>query len=340
MNILVVGKKYVESFALHVSETFVDMGHNVIHFNPGINSQISKSVLRFRINQLIIILFSLFEQTKIGRLYEQRRLKNILNKNEIELVVCCNDFLFPNQISWIKDNYKCKIVLWFPDAVSQFKKGMFLDSHFDFLFFKDLFIVDILKNELGLNAYYLPECCNPKYHKKILLSELDLRKYECDISTAGNMHTARARLFKKLNKYKVKLWGNPAPIWMDTKGLDNMIQNHFVSNHEKSKAFIASKIVVNNFYPSEILGSNARLFEVAATGSFQICSYRDSLNELYEIDKEIVTFKTPNELFSKIDFYLEADELRKEIADRAYEKTLTQHTYEIRLTKMLEIVFS
>jgi len=297
MNILVVGKKYEESFAVHISETFVNRGQNVIHFDPGINFQIYKSTLKFRINQIFLIFFGLFEQTKFGRLYQQRRLKNLLNKKAIDLVVCCNDFLFPNQIRWIKDKYKCKLVLWFPDAVSQFKKGMFLDSHFDFLFFKDHFIVDILNNELGLNAHYLPECCNPKYHKKIILSEVDLIKYECDITTAGNMHTARSRLFKKLNKYNVKLWGNPAPIWMDTKSLDNMIQNHFVSNHEKSKAFIASKIVVNNFYPSEIQGSNARLFEVAATGSFQICSHRDSLNELYEIGKETIIFKNPKNFF-------------------------------------------
>jgi spore maturation protein CgeB len=239
----------------------------------------------------------------------------------------------------LKERFEAQIVLWFPDAISNFRKAMFLNAKYDILFFKDLQIVKTLRNEYNLNAYYLPECCNPKYHKKVSLSKEDVAKYECDITTAGNMHTARAALFKNLGNYNVKIWGNPAPLWMDTEGLESMIQNQFVSNEVKSKAFLASKIVLNNFYPSEIQSANARLFEVAATGSFQICSHRDALSELYEIDKEIITYKTLDELFFKIDFYLNKNQLRNEIAERAYNRTIIEHTYQIRLTKLLTIVF-
>jgi spore maturation protein CgeB len=338
MNILVVGRKYTESFGMHISETSEYLGHNVYVYEPGIKAQQAKHPLQHKILQAKGQLFNLYKQTSWGRENEVNRLRKFLNGLELDLVICCHDFLSPIQVKWLKNNYNCKVVLWFPDAISNFGKAMFLDAEYDALFFKEPFVVEVLINEFGKNAHYLPECCNPFRHKKIDINEVDFIKYNCEITTAGNMHTARSAFFKNLQNYDVKIWGNPAPAWMDTNGIKSMIQNHFVSNEEKSKAFSCSKIVLNTMHPTEIFGVNVRLFEIAATGSFQICNYRKSINDLFVIDDEIVTFDTINELYEKIQFYINNSDLRSKIALNAYNRVIKDHTYEKRLKRMFEIL--
>jgi spore maturation protein CgeB len=338
MQILVVGRKYTESFAMHISETLTMMGHNVVVFEPGVKTGQAKTPLHHTIIQVRTQLLHLFQQTKIGQKRENKRLFETTKNTDIDLVISCHDFLTPKQVKLLKEYHKCKVVMWFPDHISGFGKSMFLNADYDALFFKEPLIVEVLTRELGINAFYLPECCNPYRHVNIEINEEDKRKYGCDISTAGNMHTARAAFFKQIKEYDIKIWGNPAPNWMDVEEINHMIQNHFVSNEEKSRAFKASKIVLNNLYPSEIEGVNVRLFEVAATGSFQICSYRKSIDNLYVNDEEIVTFKTISELKDKIDFYLVNEERRKFIALNAYKRTIAEHTYEKRLMQIFNFL--
>lgn len=320
---------------MHIAETFEAMGHNVLVFEPGIKTQQATNPLHHRYIQVKTQLHHLYKQSSWGRQQEEARLKIFLKDFNPAFVLSCHDFLTPTQLHWLKSKFDCKTALWFPDAISNFGKAMFLDAAYDALFFKEPFVVDILKRELQKNAFYLPECCNPIYHNKVSFNAEDAAKYACDITTAGNMHTARAAFFKLLEGYDVKIWGNPAPAWMDTTGIKQMIQNHFVSNTEKSKAFACSKIVINTMHPTEIEAVNVRLFEIAATGSFQICNYRKSLEELYTIGEEIVVFKTVEELKELIAFYLERPDLRKQIAENAHQKTMQLHTYKNRLEKML-----
>jgi len=340
MNIIIIGRKHKESFALHILETLINMGHTSSIYEPGFETQLTNSPLKFKIFQIKSKLYNIYSQTFLGKKHEQNKLKLFFKGKKIDLVLSCHDFLTPYDVKWMKDNFNCKVALWFPDAVSNFGKAMFLDSGYDFLFFKEPFIVDILKRELGKNAFYLPECCNPLKHKKIILNDNDHLIYDCDITTAGNLHTARSTFFKNLQDYDIKIWGNPAPTWMNTNGIKKMIQNKFVSNDDKSKAFIASKIVLNTFHPTEIYGVNVRLFEVAATSSFQICNYRKGIEDLYKIDEEIVIYNTLDELKLKIDYYLNNPDLRENISNKAYERTILEHTYEKRLKELLKIIFN
>jgi spore maturation protein CgeB len=91
------------------------------------------------------------------------------------------------------------------------------------------------------------------------------------------------------------------------------------------------------FY-SEVEGVNCTLFEAAGCGAFQISDWKPSLPELFEPEREVVTFRTRQELKAKVDYYLAHPAERQEIADRAYARAHREHTYEKRLEKMLEIL--
>jgi len=338
MNILVVGRRHPESFAVHIADTLNYIGYNALIFDPIFEISLSKNPFQQKLQKVRANLFSLYLQTNYGRESHFNKFKKFLEGKKVDLVISCHDFLTPAQVQWVKKHYLSKVVLWFPDAISNFGKAMFLDSDYDALFFKEPFVVEVLKNEYNKNAYYLPECCNPFKHNKINVTKDDLMTYGCELTTAGNMHTARSAFFKNLVEYDVKIWGTSAPSWLDARSVKHMIQNHFVINEEKSKAFACSKIVINTMHPTEIYGANVRLFEIAATGSFQLCNYRSALDDLYEIDEELIVFKTLDEFHEKARFYLKNESLRKQIGEKAYIRTMKDHTYEKRLNLMLKLL--
>lgn len=337
MKILIVGKFYTEGFAQHIAETFLDMGHQVQLYEPGLAYNPTNNLVTLNIRKGISALHEIYTRTQFYNKRVKNKLLSQIN-NSIDFTVVCHDFLTPEQVEGIRLKTGSPIVLWFPDHIGAFGKSMFLNAPYDFLFFKDPYIVSTLKNDLNKSAYYLPECCNPRHHKKVQLSEADWEKYGCDISTAGNLHPNRIALFEQLSGYEIKIWGNPAPQWAITRNVNSYIKNEFVANEEKSKSFLASKIVINNLQPAEVIGVNVRTFEIAATGAFQLINWRSGLSQLYS-SEEMVSFKTIPELRELIDYYLNDNEKRLLIAEKAWERTHNEHTYQKRLQLMLDTVF-
>ena len=342
MNIAIIGKFYTEGFGLHIEEALINLGHNVIRIDPEIEF-LQYNFLGKRIKN---INKTLYQQVlhKIPAV-RNRKSKDIYNSykiNKIDFTIVTHDFLTKQEIDTIKKINPSPIVLWFPDAISNFQKSMFFIAGYDYLFFVDKYIVEKLKAEFNLNIHYLPQCCNPNKHNKVELIDQDITTYSCDITNAGNLYPSRAALYKHLLNYNVKMWGSPPAIWLKLPELDKIIMNKSVHNKEKSKAFMAAKIVLNNLHPAVINGVNKRTFEIPACGGFQITSHRDAVNELFEVGKEIVTYTDLNDLKYKIDYYLnpENEFERKQITEAGYQKAIQEHSYEKRLLKLLNTVFN
>jgi spore maturation protein CgeB len=77
-------------------------------------------------------------------------------------------------------------------------------------------------------------------------------------------------------------------------------------------------------------GVNQRVFDVPATGAFLLTDHKDALWELFAPD-EIVTFRTIEEAREKLAFYVKYPGTRRQVATRARERVLAQHTYGHRL---------
>jgi len=339
MNILIVGNFYTEAFGQHVAETLEDMQHTVFRFEPGIkfkhNSVFGKrwNTIRQSIYNEILIKVNTFDT------FEKRPLFKIVKENEIDLTIVLKDYLNPKQLSLLKNYTSAPVILWFPDAIINFNRSMFLIAGYDALFFHDKYIVKELVSNYNLNTYYLPQGCYPKYHYKIKMTSNDNKIYGCDISNVGNMYPARIALFNQLTKYNIKIWGNLPPIWADNKKINLMLQGKYVRLEEKIKAFNGAKIVLNNLHPAEINGVNKRTFEATGCGAFLMVNYRPALEELYDIGKEVVAYHNFDDMIEKIDYYLTHEEERQKIAEAGYKRTHKDHTLEKRLNKLFKIVF-
>lgn len=331
MNILVVGLFMNDSFGLHIFETLAQMGHNTSKFSVEPNTYIYKGKVDYFFKKAVRKIHNILNEFSFYRNFFFKKL--YLNINDIDLVIVTHDFLLPDQIDKIRlINPRIKIVLWFPDAISMIGKQYFLVSDYDILFFKDKFIVEKINTYTSLKAYYLPECFNPSY-----IVESDNLVQDIDVSIIGNFHSWRVAALDILKNFNIVFYGVNSPLWLNNSWMNFIKRNKPVYNYEKSKIILRSKININNLHLAEINGGNARLFEICGSGGFLICSYSEAIEEMYKDGCEIVMYKNKFELYDKVSFYLNNPIERFEIARNAKIRSINEHTYEHRLSKLLKI---
>ena len=109
---------------------------------------------------------------------------------------------------------------------------------------------------------------------------------------------------------------------------------------EVLKVYYSSKINLNITLRSIVSGVPARVFDIMSVGGFVMSNWQEEIPELFVEDKEIVTYKTPEELIDKADYYLRHENERIRIGVNGYRKVKAQHTYEQRLAKIISILYS
>lgn len=330
MRILISGRIYPDSFARNIAVAVEDMGHSVVTVDPW--------PVRRRLGYAGEILgeYLMRALPAFGR-RRQRALARAAEEFQPDLVLISHGTLDPEVVREVRKVTPAKVAAWYPDSLANLGRQYLLASDLDAWFFKDPYMVDLFRAKLGLNAHYLPEACNPRWHRRVDLTDEDRRKYGCDLTSDCGMYYYRARILESLAGYDLKLWGTGFPFWLNSP-LRARYTDQYVAELEKAKAFNAARIVLNTMCVGEIESVNCRLFEAAGCGAFQIADWKPGLPELFEPEREIVTFRTREELREKVDYYLARPEERQEIADRAYARAHREHTYEIRLQRMFEIL--
>jgi len=106
---------------------------------------------------------------------------------------------------------------------------------------------------------------------------------------------------------------------------------------EKIRAVLAAKICLSTSHYAEVQSANARIFEIAGIGGFQVAD-APGVPEFFEPGTEIVTFKGPRQLRDVIHHYLARPEERDEIARRGQLRAHRDHTFAKRLTQLLTVI--
>lgn len=85
-------------------------------------------------------------------------------------------------------------------------------------------------------------------------------------------------------------------------------------------------------------GLNIRHFEITAYGGFMLTYWTPELSSCFEIGAECDAFRNEAELLEKIGYYLEHSKTRREIAAAGQRRTLSQHLYSHRITRLVELL--
>lgn len=84
--------------------------------------------------------------------------------------------------------------------------------------------------------------------------------------------------------------------------------------------------------------NNLRLFEATGVGTCLITDWKPNLSELFELEREVVTYRSAAECIEKTRYYLNHEAERLAIARAGQRRTLRDHTYQARMARLLEIL--
>lgn len=73
-------------------------------------------------------------------------------------------------------------------------------------------------------------------------------------------------------------------------------------------------------------------------GAMLITDWKANLQDLFEVGKEVVAYRSTEECVERIRYYLEHDGQRAVIAEAGKARTLRDHTYRKRMQEFVEIV--
>ena len=107
-----------------------------------------------------------------------------------------------------------------------------------------------------------------------------------------------------------------------------------------SLVYAGSKINLNITLKGIEGGTPLRILDIMSAGGFVMTTYCEETAELFEEDREIVMFRSPEELVEKVDYYLTHDRERKQIARRGYEKVMKCYTYEKKMGELIDWIES
>ncbi|MDP3683665.1 MAG: glycosyltransferase [Ignavibacteria bacterium] len=108
---------------------------------------------------------------------------------------------------------------------------------------------------------------------------------------------------------------------------------------EMLKVLSHSKIGFNSH--GEIAGdyaANVRLFEVTGAGSCLITDWKKNLDNFFDIDKEVVAYKSTEECIEKVQWLINHPKERNEIAKAGQKRTLRDHTFKQRAERLNSII--
>lgn len=254
-------------------------------------------------------------------------------------------FITPNTILEIK-KYS-KIFSWYPDYVlfpktssDYFMNSIPLyDAHFSFNFAN----VDALKNMGAKKSFFLPCGADELCHGKIYDQVYNNNYYDAEIIFIGTY--ADEKRYEYLEKlccdgYKIKIYGNG---WDKCPGSSCLQKSGAVRFeekccHEMSQVLTRSKIALSFVREHNEETLACRSFEIPASGTFMLHQRTSKIGEYFKEGEEADFFGSYEELKSKIDFYLQHDDLRRRIARSGMERVMKKGGLMIdRMRTMVEI---
>jgi glycosyltransferase involved in cell wall biosynthesis len=184
---------------------------------------------------------------------------------------------------------------------------------YDYVFVSQKSFVDTFRKRGCKNVSWLPVAVDPAYFK-------GERNEVYDISFVGKAYPGHRR-YEVLRLVKEN-FGN---VYVGRE-----------RQYDMGKIYLSSKIVVNRSLRRDL---NVRVFEAMAAGAMLITNRdADGLNELFQENIHLVCYESNDELISKIRYYLEHDEERREIARKGHEEVMAKHTYQVRTREILRRV--
>lgn len=253
--------------------------------------------------------------------------------------------VLPETIGYLK---KQGIVtaLWTIDPPRIFDDIAKAAPHYDYVFTQGTEAFEILAG-LGIkNLHWMPFACDADIHKPVVLNNVEMSEYACDVSFVGSgwpgFYSKRIEQLESLAEFNLGIWG---PGWHtidDASPIKKYIRGGQTTPAEWIKIYSASKMVFCSHYhdPSgnvPCYQASPRVFEALACGAFLLVDDQRDVRTLFKDGEHLVIYKDRDDLRKKVRYYLEHDDERMRIAKSGMQEVLQKHTFRHRIKQILDI---
>lgn len=324
MRVGVVGPVAYDYLADNVLVTLLDMGIDAVSLGPAVPG-IGWRPLRLAV-----------DIAKQGSAYVEARLQktivDVAIDGSCDAIICVDWRLSPASVATMRQA-GVAVALWFPDAVSNLGNLSMFRAPYSAYFFKDRLLAERLSRVYRLPAHYLPEACNPRWHRPVGAAGSDPH-----VAVVGNIYPTRVHLLEGLLEAGIplRIHSGGRPKAMPGFRSTELPIRPFVAREAKSRVFHEARAVLNNLHPAEMTSVNCRMYEAAAAGSVVLCEDRPSLGESFEPGVEVAAFSSFDELISLATAAMEEPETFSGMRERASVRAHLDHTYEQRLSELLD----
>lgn len=299
------------------SNDFADFNAQMLlkHFGGGRIFYVLESVFRNGIANT---------QEKISKIIEERSISTVVfapNGSDYELPI--------EYFAEIKASFGVRTILWMLDDELCFDTySKYYAQVFDAVVTCDYYAT-FAYAKLGVPAFYYFSS-----YSKSQIYPYDVPR-DLDVSFVGDCTKAdRISMIEYLraNEVRVVTYGDGSDFG-------------FVDRQEMIKIFSRSKINLNftkvntltaqawfleeNCLSALVRQNKGRPMEVAMTRSFCLSEYSSSLAQTFTIGSEMDMFGSREELLERVRYYLKEDEIREQMAERAYRKALAKYEADV-----------
>jgi len=176
----------------------------------------------------------------------------------------------------------------------------------------------------GALPIYLPEGANPEIHKPY-----DIEK-SIDVSFVGQCYGNRPAIIKTLKEHGIHAeafgygWPNGP---LSTEDMVRM--------YSKSKINLGFGGVAGH---QDTFCLKGRDFEIPMSGGLYLTEYSPEIERVFEVGKEILTYRTFDELVKKVHYLLDHSDEAEVIRKAGYRRAVSEHTWEMRFEKVFTLM--
>ncbi len=225
---------------------------------------------------------------------------------------------------------------FYNDLMNEWSVISKIAPHYDYFFNQDHLVLKRLYNELGLrNCFYMAHATEPSP------DPFTNRDNKYSVSFIG---TYNPKIYPNREKYLLAIKDLGLNIWGSDGWLGTPLKDCFrgrAHGDERFDIYSRSKIVVDinwDFIPAE--GLSNRPFEATGCGAmFMTDNVRADIKRAFS-EQEVVLFGDENELREKVKYYLDQSSQREKIALAGYQRTVKNHTYDLRIQQIMDTILN
>ncbi len=235
--------------------------------------------------------------------------------------------LAPADVGQLRRQFGGRWVNWFPDDPHALDVSVVLSPAYDIFFTHDSSSLT-RHRAAGARAHYLAFGCDPDYLRPLPPEA----RWTTPLVFVGSRDDVREPILGALADLGLAAWG---PGW--PRG--PLYGKDFV------KALSGATLGVNVHQqfgeggdPARYgTGANMRVFELASVGTAQLSDAKSDIARHLRPDREIVLYTSAAELRDRARVLLADDALRRDLAARARERALREHTWRHRMEELLSV---